>query len=203
MTLNSTSSVEPWTNKWLFTASTVNEDEAAELNALRTQKQLLEQHIASSPDSGATIAAHREEKQQLEDKISLLQRMIAAATIYSLHRTRLLFSGLALNRVQVQLMDVTKSTGEVKEAFRFTYDGREYRKLSMSERICAGLEVCEMIKQLTGRIYPTFVDNYESVEEIQNVRPSGQYFFMAVRRKEPLNVTIHQPLPSAELKKAS
>ena len=188
---------------WIQEHGLLNEDEAAELNALRTQKHLLEQHIASSSDSGATIAAHREEREQVEDKISLLQRMIAAVTIYSLHRTRLLFSDLALNRVQIQLMDVTKSTGEVKEAFRFTYDGRDYRKLSMSERICAGLEVCEIMKQLTGRIYPTFVDNYESVEEIQNVRPSGQYFFMTVRRKEPLNVTIHQLLPSAELKKAS
>ena len=67
-----------------------------------------------------------------------------------------------------------KSTGEVKDAFKFTYDGRSYDRLSLSEKIRAGMEVSELLKRLTGRNYPVFVDNMESVDDLANVRPTGQ-----------------------------
>lgn len=87
---------------------------------------------------------------------------------------RLVFSQLKMNKVEISLYDVVKSTGEAKEAFKFTYGGRRYDRLSLSEKIRAGMEVSELIKRLTGRNYPVFVDNMESVDDLSNVHPTGQ-----------------------------
>lgn len=69
---------------------------------------------------------------------------------------------------------MVKSTGEVKDAFKFTYNGRRYDWLSLSEKIRAGMEVSELMKRLTGRNYPQFVDNMESVDDLANVRPTDR-----------------------------
>ena len=79
-----------------------------------------------------------------------------------------------MNRVEISLYDIVKSTGEFKDAFRFTYGGRRYDRLSLSEKVRAGMEVSELIKRLTGRNYPVFVDNMESIDDLANVRPTGQ-----------------------------
>ena len=67
-----------------------------------------------------------------------------------------------------------KTTGELKDVFRFTYNGRRYDRLSLSEKIRAGAEVSELVKRLTGRNYPVFFDNMESVDDLSNIRPTSQ-----------------------------
>ena len=62
----------------------------------------------------------------------------------------LTFSQLKMNRVEISLYDVVKSTGEVKDTFKFQYGGRRYDRLSLSEKIRAGMEVSELMKRLTG-----------------------------------------------------
>ncbi|MPN05838.1 hypothetical protein SDC9_153092 [bioreactor metagenome] len=94
--------------------------------------------------------------------------------LYLSKRAELTFSALRMNRVAISLYDVVKTTGEIKDTFRFTYNGRRYDRLSLSEKVRAGMEVSEMMKRLTGRNYPVFVDNMESVEDLANVRPTGQ-----------------------------
>lgn len=89
-------------------------------------------------------------------------------------RAELTFSKLALNRVKISLYDVVKTTGELKDVFRFTYNGRRYDRLSLSEKIRAGAEVSELVKRLTGRNYPVFFDNMESVDDLSNIRPTSQ-----------------------------
>ncbi len=53
--------------------------------------------------------------------------------LYMSKRAELTFSKLALNRVKISLYDVVKTTGELKDVFRFTYNGRRYDRLSLSE----------------------------------------------------------------------
>ena len=36
------------------------------------------------------------------------------------------------------------------------------------------MDVSELMKRLTGRNYPQFIDNMESVDDLANVRPTGQ-----------------------------
>jgi len=87
---------------------------------------------------------------------------------------------------------VVKTTGEIKDTFKFTYDGKDYRWLSTSERIKAGLEVAMLLKRLTGLIYPTFIDNAESINT-SFVQPEGQKIFAFVRK---CALTVHKPSPA-------
>lgn len=107
---------------------------------------------------------------QIEEK----KRKISDVALYLSKRAELTFANLRLNKVAISLYDVVKTTGEVKDTFKFTYDGRSYDRLSLSEKIRAGMEVTELMKRLTGRNYPVFVDNMESVDDLANVRPTGQ-----------------------------
>ena len=101
-----------------------------------------------------------------------------------------------MNRVAISLYDVVKTTGEVKDVFRFTYEGRDYLCLSRSEKIRAGLEVAELIKRLLGVRYPTFIDDVESVPIIDNVRPTGQVFAARVVKGAALQVQAADAAPA-------
>ena len=133
----------------------------SELSALRSISD------TSDEDYGARIKV-------AQDEIKRKKRLIASLTLYLSKRAELTFSALRLNRVAISLYDVVKTTGEVKDIFRFTYNGRRYDRLSLSEKIRAGMEVSELMKGLTGQNYPVFVDNMESVEDLANIRPTGQ-----------------------------
>ena len=101
---------------------------------------------------------------------------------------------LKMNRVSISLYDVVKSTGEVKDVFRFEYNGRRYARLSLSEKIRAGMEVSELMKRLTGRNYPVFADNMESVDDLNNVRPTGQVIMAKCVSRTELNVRAIKPI---------
>ena len=111
---------------------------------------------------------------QAQREIKDLKVLISNVILYARKRAELTFEALKMNRVEISLYDVVKSTGEQKAAFKFTYNGRRYDRLSLSEKIRAGMEVSELVKRLTGRNYPVFVDNMESVDDLANVRPTGQ-----------------------------
>ena len=109
-----------------------------------------------------------------QQKVKALKVLISNVIIYARVRAELTFETLKMNRVAISLYDVMKTTGEQKAAFKFTYNGRRYDRLSLSEKIRAGMEVSELVKRLTGRNYPVFVDNMESVDDLANVHPTGQ-----------------------------
>jgi len=126
----------------------------------------------------------------IEREIAERKKLIADVALYVSKRAELLFSSLKLNRVQISLFDVVKSTGEVKDAFKFTYNGRRYDRLSLSEKIRAGMEVSELIKRLTGRNYPQYVDNMESVDDLANVKPTGQVIMAKCVKGTELSVRV-------------
>ena len=127
-------------------------------------------------------------------EIKAKKDMIQCLTFFISKRAELLFSQLKMNRVAISLYDVVKSSGEVKDAFKFTYNGRRYDRLSLSEKIRAGMEVSELIKRLTGRNYPVFVDNMESVDDLANVKPTGQIFMAKCVANTPLSVRAIKPI---------
>ena len=77
---------------------------------------------------------------------------------------------------------------------------KAYNRLSLSEKIRAGLEVSELIKRLTGRNYPQFIDNMESVDELTNVRPTGQIIMAKCVHGAALTVT---PMGQTQMKRAA
>lgn len=135
--------------------------------------------------------------EQANQKIAALKKQISNAAQYVAKRAELLFSALKMNRVEISLYDVVKTTGEVKDVFKFTYAGRRYDRLSLSEKIRAGMEVSELMKRLTGRNYPVFVDNMESVDDLANVQPSGQVIMAKCVRGAELSVQPMNISPAA------
>ena len=137
-----------------------------------------------------------------QERIKELKKFIADVAIYVSERAKLTFSALKMNKVEISLYDVVKSTGERKDVFKFNYAGRRYDRLSLSEKIRAGMEVSELMKRLTGRNYPVFVDNMESVDDLNNVRPTGQVIMAKCVSGTPLAVRPVRPIAAAEQRAA-
>ena len=107
---------------------------------------------------------------------------------------------LKMNRASIKLYDVAKTTGEIKDVFVFTYDGKDYRWLSTSEKIKAGLEVSELLARLTCLEYPTYIDNAECITtKLSPVR--GQVILAYARGTE---LAVHNPqLQNVQMKEAA
>lgn len=129
-----------------------------------------------------------------QEKITELKGSVSCLLLFIAKRVELTLAELKMNRVSISLYDVVKSTGEVKDVFRFEYNGRRYDRLSLSEKIRAGMEVSELMKRLTGRNYPVFVDNMESVDDLNNVRPTGQVLMAKCVSRAELNVRPIKPI---------
>ena len=129
-----------------------------------------------------------------QEKITELKGSVSCLLLYIAKRVELTLAELKMNRVSISLYDIVKSTGEVKDVFRFEYNGRRYDRLSLSEKIRAGMEVSELMKRLTGRNYPVFVDNMESVDDLNNVRPTGQVLMAKCVSRAELNIRPIKPI---------
>ena len=134
---------------------------------------------------------------ELKAEIVEQKKLIDDAAVYASKRAEMTFSALRMNRVEISLFDVVKSTGEWKDAFKFTFNGRRYDRLSLSEKVRAGMEVSELVKRLTGRNYPVFVDNMESIDDLENVRPTGQLLFAKCISRAELSVRPVRPAATA------
>lgn len=93
-----------------------------------------------------------------------------------------------LNRVDIELFKVTKTTGEVKDCFTVTYDGKDFKSLSLSEGIRANLEIASMMNQVLGMDFPMFVDNAESITHF-DTPAATQLFLASVVKGAELTVT--------------
>lgn len=126
---------------------------------------------------------------ETEEKITQLKQLINEAIQYMAKRVELMLNGLKMSHTEIVLTEVIKTTGEIKDCFRFSYDGRDYKCLSLSEKVRAGLDVSMLLQRLSGRNYPVFVDNGESICSFGKVQPSGQVMISKVVNHQDLQVT--------------
>jgi DNA repair exonuclease SbcCD ATPase subunit len=160
-------------------------DEQWKLDGLIKDREKLLCDISDSSAKMSVAVSIAGQKTLAEDTKAIL----AAAKLYEEERAAMLFSDFKmLNRVSVVLYDAVKSTGEAKSVFKFSYEGRPYKFLSLSEKIKAGLEISELLRRLTDSDYPVFIDNGESVPVIDNVRPSGQILIAQVVKGAELEI---------------
>ena len=173
------------------------------LGTCREELRQSEAKIAALQDmTAAQLPDFDREIAQANANIAEIKRKMADVIAYISKRAELTFSQLKMNRVEISLYDVVKSTGEVKDTFKFQYGGRRYDRLSLSEKIRAGMEVSELMKRLTGRNYPVFVDNMESVDDLANVRPTGQIIMAKCVSGAALQVKPVRPIAFAEQRAA-
>lgn len=156
-------------------------DEALELKSLEEKLMRLEGVYSQLSDKSESGDYKLDEQlRALQCDIKNKNEVISAVIEYIAKKAELLFKNLSTKNVQCRLYDIVKSTGEMKKTFKFTYKGRDYRRLSRSERLLAGMEITEMLRNLTGKNYPVFVDDSESIENIP--KPDCQIFLAKVMR---------------------
>lgn len=181
----------------------LSQSEYDRLGTCREELRQSEAKIAALQDmTAAQLPDFDREIAQANANIAEIKRKMADVIAYISKRAELTFSQLKMNRVEISLYDVVKSTGEVKDTFKFQYGGRRYDRLSLSEKIRAGMEVSELMKRLTGRNYPVFVDNMESVDDLANVRPTGQIIMAKCVSGAALQVKPVRPIAFAEQRAA-
>ena len=179
----------------------LTEEEDARLLKLKTQRvsEVAELFVLKNLGYDQEIQTCRQRLTETRQQIQVETSQSAAAAEYLAIRTKLSLSALRLPNVDISLYRVVKSTGEIKNAFDITYQGRDYRCLSHSEKNLAGMEISDLMKRLTGRNYPIFVDNAESIERLP--KPGGQGIVAVVRPNTPLRIQIvndqAQKLPKA------
>lgn len=173
------------------------EEQAAHFKELEENKKSLEAQIKTlnnikEQDYTALIS-------EIEDEAARLKRLINEAIQYMAKRIELMLDGLKMSSTEIVLTEIIKTTGEIKDCFRFSYEGRDYKCLSLSEKVRAGLDVAVLIQKLSGRNYPVFVDNGESICTFGKVKPEGQVIIARVVNNQALQVTYK----NRELRKAA
>lgn len=141
----------------------LTEEEYSELVMVRKQAEEFskEVELLSKADEIPTkLVAVDKGLEDAKTREDALQKFINAANIFIAKRTELTLKPLRMNRASISLYSIVKTMGEIKDDFKFTYDGKDYRWLSASEKIKAGLEVTNLLARLTGFQYPTFIDKH-------------------------------------------
>lgn len=75
-----------------------------------------------------------------------------------------------LDKVDISLEKVLKTTGELKDDFSISYEGKALSTVSDSEKIKAGLELVKMFSNLKGIYLPTILDNAESITRYNTIK---------------------------------
>ena len=140
--------------------------------------------------------------QSVTANLTAATEILASLEEYVSKRTELLAEELKMPNVSITLFEPVKTTGELKSVFRFAYKGRNYAALSLSERTAAGLEICALMRRLTGLNFPMFIDNTESVAHFDMSSLTCQTVFLRMVKNAPLSVkSMNQA--TEPLKKAS
>ena len=185
----------------------LSSEEMVELECFKERAKALEAEIEvlteqQGSSMGADVAPGIS-AEEINAEIVKKNELLTALSSYIAERVRQRFDHLDLNRVSISLYEVSKTTGEVRDVFKFNYEDRPYVILSLSEKIKAGLEVSELLKKIAGINCPGFIDNGESVPVIDNVRPSGQTFISQVVKNEQLRVEILGAAPAGRSEQAA
>ena len=167
------------------------------LAALEAQLKKLREYSVDGKihELDGEIAAFETEKRKCADITASLEEYISK-------RSELLSRELKMPNVSVTLFEPVKTTGELKSVFRFAYKGRDFAALSLSEQTAAGLEICALMRRLTGLNFPVFIDNTESVANFDMSALPRQTVFLRMVKNAPLSVkSMNQA--TEPLKKAS
>lgn len=72
-----------------------------------------------------------------------------------------------LKNVTIEFSSVNEETGEIMDVYEVKYKGRKYEKLSKSYKLRADMEIATLINKVTGINTPMFIDDVESITEIE------------------------------------
>lgn len=164
-------------------------DESRQYQTLFHEQGKLESEISQITKMLDSLPKGQQEGlDQLDAEIRTLQDKITAAKAYQSERAALLFAPVQMYKAGLKLYEPMKESGELRDVFKLTWDGRDYVRLSLSERMRCGLEVVELLSRLSGKRYPLFVDNTESLCDLGAAQHTGQMILARVVARQTLQV---------------
>ena len=188
----------------------LNKNEYSELISLSTHLTGIEAQIRTIKEltDKQKLQNAYTEQEIYKDQILKYRNILGALSEFICKRTEIAVEGLQMPNVKIKLFDVVRSTGEVVGVFKFTYKGRDYTTLSLSEKTLTGIEITAIIRKITGLDCPVCVDNTESIAAFNSVSMPSQILLLRFVKGQPLTVqsrTREKILrqPTQELKKAS
>lgn len=161
----------------------LTEEEFLRRESLRTQKSTFEDQLATLEEPGEDGDKAPDPQRGLNyavEKLAVLKKQEEALLRYIAVKNGLLADQLDMNQVSIALFKPIKKSGEAKDVFCIMYKDRSYVSLSLSEKLRAGLELSGLMARLSGRDYPVFIDNAESVEAIDSAVLTGQVFLSSM-----------------------
>ena len=162
-------------------------DEAQQYQTLFHEQGKLESGISQIEKLLDSLPRGQQEGlDKLDTEIRTLQD--TAAKAYQSERAALLFAPVHMHKAGLKLYEAMKESGELRDVFKLTWDGRDYVRLSLSERMRCGLEVVELLSRLSGKRYPLFVDNTESFCDLGAAQHDGQMILARVVARQTLQV---------------
>lgn len=173
----------------------------AELTGIRAQIQTIE-----ALTDGKKLEDAYAQQEIYTEQILKYKNILSALSEFVCKRTELAVAGLQMPNVKIKLFDVVRTTGELINVFKFTYKGRDYSTLSLSEKTLAGIEITAMIRKITGLGCPVCVDNTESIAAFNAVSMPSQTLLLRFVKGQPLAVQSRSSAPVTavqEWKKAS
>lgn len=188
----------------------LSEQEYSELNCLEAELTGIQAQIKTIEDllDDQKLKDAFAQQELYKEQMLKYKHILSALSEFVCKRTELAVAGLQMPNVQIKLFDVVRSTGEVVNVFKFTYKGRDYNSLSLSEKTLAGIEITAMIRKITGIDCPVCVDNTESIAAFHSVSMPSQTLLLRFVKGQPLtvqsrnNISVLHP-SEQELKKAS
>lgn len=178
-------------------------DIEATLIGINAQIETVEQSASEERLKSALV-----EKDVFIEQMKKYKDIVTALTEYIFKRADLVTAELKMPNVEIRLFEVIRGTGEVKNAFKFDYKGREYTTLSLSEKTLAGIEISALIRRITGKDYPVCIDNTESIAAFNDVDMPSQVMLIRVVKGQPLTVKFQNNYTAAvpaenEMRKAA
>lgn len=125
---------------------------------------------------------------QMESQMAQNTNIIDAIEKLLLKRAELAVAPIQMPNVKIKLNEVLRITGELRDVFKFLYQGRNFRYLSHSEKILAGIEIAAMMRNLTGLDCPVYVDDTESLEAFDSSIPMPQTLLLRFTSGQALSV---------------
>ena len=83
-----------------------------------------------------------------------------------------------LKNVTIEFSSIDEETGEIIDTYEIKYCGRKYEKLSKSYKLRADIEIATLINKITGINTTMFVDDVESITQLNN--ESGLQMILAI-----------------------
>lgn len=157
-----------------------------ELDAVISQKNAINEYAAVSKKVQEAEKSEKEKLANYKESVFILDAIKAfraKEAELQVQKVQGLFTSIS-----VQLFRELKN-GDRKPHFEIAMDGKEYSKLSLSEKIVAGLELREVLSEQSEITAPCFVDNSESITSFKE--PSGQLIVLRVVKDKELEVSVN------------